>query len=313
MSTATHQAKVTVVGAGNVGANTALLLAQQGVSEICLIDIAPGLPQGKALDLMHLRSLLHFPGTVTGTNDYADTAGSDIVVVTAGIPRKPGMTRDDLLEINAKILKDVLNSAHQYSPDALFMIVTNPLDIMCQLAFKTLHIDSSRVFGMGGVLDSARFNFAIAEKTGAPTSSIEAWAFGAHGDAMTPMPKHSRVGGAELSEHLASEDIAEVVQRTIFGGAEVVSHLKTGSAFYAPAASIAKMVLAILEDRGEVLPVCCRLDGEYGIEDLYLSVPAILSRDGVKEIVVFELDDEDCARLHESAAATRSSIQAAGI
>lgn len=305
--------KVTIVGAGNVGATTALLLAQAGVGETCLIDIAEGVPQGKALDLMHMRSLLHFPGIVSGTNDYADTANSDIIVVTAGVPRKPGMTRDDLLGINAKILTSVLDEAIAHSPSALFLIVTNPLDIMCQLAYEKLGIDSSRVFGMGGVLDSARFAFAIAEKTGAKTESIEAWAIGAHGDAMTPMSKHSRVVDKNLPSLLSGEDIAEIEKRTIFGGAEVVAHLKTGSAFYAPAASIAKMVEAILTDSKEVLPVCSRLSGEYGINDLYLSVPARLGRGGVEGIIVFDLDEVDSARLAESAAITRASIEAAQI
>lgn len=307
------KAKVTVVGAGNVGATAALFLAQKGIEELCLIDVAEGLPQGKALDLMHMRSIEQFPGIVTGTNDYADTAHSDLVVVTAGVPRKPGMTRDDLLEINSSILKSVVEQALEHSPNAIFLIVTNPLDVMTYLAMKVSGLDSSRVIGMGGVLDSARFVHALSELSAAHPQDIEAWAIGAHGDAMTPMAALSSIKGRPLSELLTAQDIEASVARTIQGGAEVVSHLKTGSAFYAPAASIVKMAIALLTNSDEVLPVCAYLQGQYGINDVYLSVPARLGSKGLKEIVELELDEVDVARLQESANATIAQLAKQGL
>jgi malate dehydrogenase len=305
--------KVTVVGAGQVGATASLLLLLHEIADVVMIDVAEGLPQGKALDLMHMRSVERFGPTVTGTNDYSATAGSDVVVVTAGLPRKPGMTRDDLLAANRAIVESVIAQVVAASPDAIILCVTNPLDVMTYLAKNVSGLPTSRVFGMGGVLDSARFAFAIAEKTGASIAEVDALAMGAHGDAMVPMPRFSTVGGRALTELLESEEIEALVERTIFGGAEVVALLKTGSAFYAPAASVASMVRAILRDTGETLPTCSYLSGEYGISDVYMSVPARLGRSGVLEIVQLPLNDDELASLQASAATIADAVDSLGL
>jgi malate dehydrogenase len=305
--------KVTVVGAGQVGATAAQLLLLHDVADVVMIDVAEGMPQGKALDLMHLRSIERFGPVVSGTNDYADTAGSDVVVITAGLPRKPGMTRDDLLAANSAIMRSVIAAASAASPDAVFLCVTNPLDIMTYLAFKESGLPSERVLGMGGVLDSARFAYAIASKTGAPINEIEALAMGAHGDAMVPMPRFSSVNGVPITQLLPSADVEALVKRTIFGGAEVVALLKTGSAFYAPAASITAMVRSILGDTGDVHPSCVYLSGQYGIDDVYLSVPARLGRAGVEDIPVLPLDDAELDALQASAATVAEAVDALGL
>ncbi len=305
--------KVTVVGAGQVGATAAELLLLHDVANVVMIDVAEGLPQGKALDLMHLRSVERFGPGVTGTNDYADTAASDVVVITAGLPRKPGMTRDDLLAANSAIMRSVISSAAAASPDAVFICVTNPLDIMTYLAWKESGLPSSRVFGMGGVLDSARFAYAVAEKTGAPITEIDALAMGAHGDAMVPMPRFTTINGVPITELLSADDVDELVRRTVFGGAEVVGLLKTGSAFYAPAGSIVAMVRAVLSDEGATLPSCVHLSGEYGIDDVYLSVPAKIGRSGVENVVVLPLDDAELDALQASAATVADSVDALGL
>jgi len=305
--------KVTVVGAGQVGATAAELLLRHDVADVCMIDVAEGLPQGKALDLMHLRSVEQFGPSVTGTNAYADTAQSDVVVVTAGLPRRPGMTRDDLLAANSDIVRSVISQAVEHSPDAVFVCVTNPLDIMTYLAWKESGLAHERVLGMGGVLDSARFAFAVAEKTGAPVTEIDALAMGAHGDAMVPMPRFTTVNGVPITQLLPAEDVEALVQRTIFGGAEVVALLKTGSAFYAPAGSIVAMVRAILGDSHAVLPTCTYLSGEYGISDVYMSVPARLGRSGVLGVVELPLTDEELDALQISAETIAESIDALGL
>ncbi len=305
--------KVTIVGAGQVGATAAELLVLHDVADVVMIDVAEGMPQGKALDLMHLRSVERFGPSVTGTNDYADTAGSDVVVITAGVPRKPGMTRDDLLAINSGIMRSVISQAVAASPEAIFVCVTNPLDIMTYLAWKESGLPASRIMGMGGVLDSARFAFAVAEKTGAPITEIDALAMGAHGDAMVPMPRFTTVNGVPLTDLLPAEDVEALVQRTIFGGAEVVALLKTGSAFYAPAGSIVAMVRAILGDTGQVLPSCVYLDGEYGISDVYVSVPARLGRAGVLGVVELPFNDAELDALQASAATVAESVDALGL
>lgn len=302
--------KVTIVGAGNVGATAGLMLAMRGIKEVCLIDLAAGMPQGKALDLMHMRPIADFPGVITGTNDYKDTAGSDIVVITAGMPRKPGMTRDDLLAINSSILESVVSFALEASPNAILIVVTNPLDVMTYLAFKKSGLPSNRVIGMGGVLDSARLAFAVAEKTGADPSRIDACAMGAHGDAMTPMPRFTTVDGVPITEILSEEDVEAVMHRTIFAGAEVVSHLKTGSAFYAPGMSIAKMVLAIAGDTHETMPCCALLSGEYGIDDVAISVPVVLGAKGIERIVELDFNEEELTALQHSAATVSATLDA---
>ena len=293
--------KVTVVGAGQVGATAAFLMATKGLADVVLVDVAEGIPQGKALDMMHARSVEKFASTVTGANDYAATAGSDVVVVTAGLPRKPGMTRDDLLAANGTIVRSVISQAAAASPDAVFVCVTNPLDVMTYLAWRVSGLPSGRVLGMGGVLDSARFAYFIAQATGAPISDIDALVMGAHGDTMVPMPRLSTVAGRSLTEVLPADEVDEVVRRTVYGGAEVVAFLKTGSAYYAPAASVTSMVEAIVHDTGAVLPSCVLLEGQYGLSDVYLSVPAALGRQGVKDVPEIALEPRELETLRESA------------
>jgi malate dehydrogenase len=278
-----------------------------------MIDVAEGLPQGKALDLMHLRSVERFGPSIVGTNDYADTADSDVVVVTAGLPRSPGMTRDDLLAVNAAIVRSVIPKALDASPDAVFVCVTNPLDIMTYLAWKESGLPHERVLGMGGVLDSARFAYAVAEKTGAPITEIDAVAMGAHGDAMVPMPRFTTVNGVPITQLLSADDVEALVQRTVFGGAEVVALLRSGSAFYAPAGSIVAMVKAIVTHSGATLPSCVYLSGEYGIDDVYVSVPARLGRGGVLGVVEMVLNDEELDSLQLSAETVAEAVDALGL
>jgi malate dehydrogenase len=305
--------KVTIVGAGQVGATAAQLILMHDIADVVLIDVAEGLPQGKALDMMHMRSVLEFGPTITGTNDYADTAGSDLVIVTAGLPRKPGMTRDDLLAANRTIVESVITQAVAASPDAVFLCVTNPLDVMTYLAWKVSGLPAARVLGMGGVLDSARFSYAIAEKTGAPIPTIEALAMGAHGDAMVPMPRFSTVDHTSLTKLLSAEDVDALVARTVNGGAEVVGLLKTGSAFYAPGASVMAMARAILGDTGETLPSCIYLNGKYGITDVYMTVPATLGTGGVVAVEEIALDDAELAAIQASAATISEAIDSLGL
>ena len=302
--------KVTIVGAGQVGATAAFTLAVRNVTDVTLIDVADGLPQGKALDMMHSRSVLRFAPRVSGTNDYADTAGSDIVVITAGIPRKPGMTRDELLAVNSRIVGEVVARAVAASPDAILVCVTNPLDVMTDLAWKRSGLSSARVMGMGGVLDSARFAYFIAEATGASISEVEALVVGAHGDAMVPLPRLSTVAGRPLTELLPAEEVDEVVRRTVFGGAEVVSLLKTGSAFYAPGVSVATMVEALLSEESSVLPACVRLEGAYGISGVHMTVPAVLGRAGVLAVPELALEPAELAAVRASAATIAEQIAA---
>ena len=306
-------AKVTVVGAGQVGATAAFVLALKQTADVVLVDVAEGIPQGKALDMMHARSVEHFAVSVTGSNDYAATAGSDVVVVTAGLPRKPGMTRDDLLRVNGDIMRSVIAQAVEVSPDAVFVCVTNPLDIMTHLAWKVSGLPASRILGMGGVLDSARFAYFIAQATGAAIDDIDAIVIGAHGDTMVPLPRLSTVAGRPLTDILPADQVDEVVRRTVFGGAEVVSLLKTGSAFYAPGVSVASMVSAILSDARKPLSSCVYLTGQYGLSDVYLNVPAVLGRTGVVEVPEWGLTPEETAALHASAAGVVEGVVSLGL
>lgn len=305
--------KVTIVGAGQVGATAALLMALKGVADVMLIDVVEGIPQGKALDMMHSRSVERFASRVSGTNDYADTAGSDVVVITAGLPRKPGMTREDLLAANGGIVRSVVEQVCAASPEAVLIVVTNPLDVMVDLAWHVSGMPAERVIGMGGVLDSARFAYFIAEATGAPVDEIDAVVIGAHGDTMVPLPRLSTVRGVALTELLSEPEVAEVVRRTVFGGAEVVSLLKSGSAFYAPAASIVSMVAAIVGDTGAVLPSCVRLNGEYGLFGLYLNVPTELGAGGVRSVRVLDLTADEIQALRASAAGVAEAVASLGL
>ena len=305
--------KVTIVGAGHVGATAAFILLSKAAADVVLVDVAEGLPQGKALDMMHSRSVERFGPTVIGANDYAPTADSDVVVITAGLARKPGMSRDDLLAANSNIVGSVVESAVEYSPEALILCVTNPLDIMTYLAWKSSGLDTARVLGMGGVLDSARFAYAIAEATGAAITDIEAVAAGAHGDAMVPLPRHSTVAGKPLTELLQHSEVEDLCERTVKGGAEVVALLKTGSAYYAPAASVARMVQAIVGDTGEIMPSCVYLDGQYGVRDVYMSVPASIGRAGVLSVPELDVTDSEAEALRVSAATISDSVDSLGL
>ncbi len=301
--------KVTVVGAGKYGSTTAMRLAEADiVDEVVMTDIVEGLPQGLALDINQSRPLLGYRTIITGSNDYAATAGSDVVVITAGLPRKPGMSRMDLLEVNAKIVKDVTTQIAQHSPDAVIINVTNPLDHMTTLAAEVSGFDTKRVMGQAGMLDSARFAHFIAEVTGADIMDVQALTLGSHGETMVPVPSQTKVGDKLLADVLDSAAVEELVDRTRKGGAEVVALLKTGSAYFAPSAAAAKMVEAVIGDTGASMPVCAWMSGEYGISDVYLGVAARLGKEGVKEIVELPLTDTEAAALTEAATAVKEKV-----
>lgn len=302
--------KVTVVGAGNVGSNTARRIAESNLcDDVVMIDIVEGLPQGLALDINQSSPVESFEARVTGTNDYADTAGSEVVVITAGLPRKPGMSRMDLLEKNAEIVKGVTEQIATHSPDTIIIVVSNPLDEMTYLASKVSGFPKERVMGVAGVLDSARLRFFIAEKLDVPPTSVEAMTLGSHGDQMVALPRHATVQGKPLPELIDEQGLEELFQRTRDAGAEIVGYLKKGSAFYAPSTSSAAMVRAILDDSVDVLPTCAWTTGQYDISDVYLGVPARLGRGGVKEIVELDLNDDELAKLREAAEAIRSKCE----
>ena len=302
--------KVTVIGAGNVGATTAQLIAQTGLADVVLVDIVEGLPQGKALDLAEAAPVIGYDVKITGTNDYADTAGSKIIVVTSGIARKPGMSRDDLIATNAGIVGGVVKAAAAVSPDAIIIVVTNPLDAMCHVALNVSGFPRERVIGMAGVLDSARFRSFIAEELEVSVRDVRAFVLGGHGDTMVPLPRYSTVGGVPITELMTPERVEALVTRTRNGGAEVVALLKTGSAFYAPAASVVEMVESILLDRRRVLPCAALLQGEYGFDGLFVGVPVILGQGGMEKIVEIELTEEETAAFAHSAEAVRELVAA---
>jgi malate dehydrogenase len=301
--------KVTVVGAGNVGATTAQRIAEAGLADVVLVDIVEGLPQGKALDLAEAAPVVGHDARVTGTNDYADTAGSDIVVVTSGLARQPGMSRDDLLAKNAGIVRSVVELAAKHSPDAILIIVTNPLDAMCHVALDASGFPRERVLGMAGVLDSARFRTFIAEELGVSVEDTHAFVLGGHGDTMVPLPRYSTVAGVPITELLSEDRVTALSERTANGGAEVVALLKTGSAFYAPAASVFEMVESILLDRRRVLPCAVHLEGEYGQNGLFVGVPVVLGANGMERIIEIELTDDERAAFERSAAAVRELVE----
>ncbi|MDP9068614.1 MAG: malate dehydrogenase [Actinomycetota bacterium] len=300
--------RVTVVGAGNVGSNAARRVAESNLAdEVVMIDIVEGLPQGLALDINHSAAVVGFETRVRGTNDYADTAGSEVVVITAGRPRTPGMSRMDLLDVNSEIVAGVTRQIAEHSPDAVLIVVSNPLDEMTYLASVVSGFPKERVIGMAGVLDSARLRFFIAEKLNVPPTSVDAMTLGSHGDQMVALPRHATVGGKPLPELVGEEDLQQLFQRTRDAGAEIVGYLKKGSAFYAPAASSAAMVSAILaDDAGDVLPMSAWITGQYGISDVYLGVPGRLGKGGVREIVELELNADEIAQLTEAAEAIRT-------
>jgi malate dehydrogenase len=300
--------KVTVIGAGNVGATTAQRIIETGLADVVLVDIVEGLPQGKALDLAEAGPVAGYDVKITGTNDYADTAGSKIIVVTSGLARQPGMSRDDLMAKNAGIVASVVKQAAAVSPDAIIIVVTNPLDAMCHVAMQASGFPRERVIGMAGVLDSARFRHFIASELGVSVRDVRAFVLGGHGDTMVPLPRYSTVGGVPITELLSAERIAALVDRTRNGGAEIVALLKTGSAYYAPAASTVEMVEAILLDRRRILPCAAYLQGEYGYDGLFVGVPVVLGDGGMQKVIEISLTDDEKAALDYSAAAVRELV-----
>jgi malate dehydrogenase len=300
--------KVTVIGAGNVGATTAQRIAEAGLADVVLVDIVDGLPQGKGLDLAEAAPVVSHDARITGTNDYAATAGSDVIVVTSGLARQPGMSRDDLLMKNAGIVKAVVQASASQSPEAVLIVVTNPLDAMCHVAMQASGFPRERVLGMAGVLDSARFRTFIAEELGVSVADTSAFVLGGHGDTMVPLPRYSTVAGIPITDLLPADRIQALVDRTANGGAEIVALLKTGSAFYAPAASAFEMVDAILRDRRRVLPCATYLEGEYGVDGLFVGVPVVLGKGGLQRVIEIKLTAEEQAAFKKSAAAVQDLV-----
>ena len=300
--------KVTVVGAGNVGATTAQRVAERGYADVVLIDIVEGLAEGKALDLYEASPVVSVDSRVTGTTDYAATAGSDIVVITSGVARKPGMSRDDLLSINMKIVDDVAKKAVAASPDAVVIVVSNPLDAMCHVAFDAAGIDSSRVVGMAGILDTARYRSFLAEALDVSVEDVHAYVLGGHGDTMVPLASYTTAAGIPIAELLPQSQIDQIIQRTRDGGAEIVNLLKTGSAFYAPSAAVAQMVDSIALGKKRILPCAALLSGQYGIDGLYIGVPVVLGSNGIERILEISLTSAEQGMLKHSADAVRELV-----
>jgi malate dehydrogenase len=300
--------KVTVVGAGNVGANTAQKIAAKELADVVLVDVVEGVPQGKGLDMLESAPVEGYDVRIVGTNDYEETANSDIVVITAGFPRKPGMSRDDLLLANYEVVKSATEQAVKQSPNAILILVTNPLDAMCWTALKVSGFKRERVIGMAGVLDTARFRTFIAEELNVSFENVTAMVLGGHGDTMVPLVRFTNVSGIPLSELTDQGTIERMVQRTRDGGAEIVKYLKTGSAYYAPAASTVEMVESILKDKKKVLPCAVSLQGEYGIHGLFVGVPVKLGKEGIEKIYEIRLDESEKAALQRSADAVQELV-----
>jgi malate dehydrogenase len=305
--------KVSIVGAGNVGATAAHWIASKELADVVLIDVVEGIPQGKALDLLEAMPIEKRDVRVTGANDYAAAAHSDIVVITAGIPRKPGMSRDDLLHTNYKIMSDVVAKVVAQSPEAILIIVSNPLDAMAQAAFKQSGFNRERVIGMAGILDSARFRTFIAEELNVSVENVTAFVLGGHGDTMVPLARYSTVAGIPITELIPKDRLDAIVQRTRDGGAEIVKHLKTGSAYYAPSAAAVEMVEAILKDKKKIVPCAVYLQGEYGIEGYFIGVPCKLGAAGLEQIIEIKLTAEEDAALKKSAEAVKELCAVIGV
>jgi len=301
--------KVSIIGAGNVGAMTAQLVVQSGIADVVLFDVVEGMPQGKALDLAEACPLWNSPSAIRGTNNYSDTAASDIVVITAGLARKPGMSRGDLLHANAEIVRAVCTEIAKTSPNAILIIVTNPMDVMAQLAWKTTEFSCKKVMGMGGVLDAARLAAFLSWELNVSPEDIEALVLGGHGDDMVPLPRFTTVKGIPLTELLSKKKIDSLMERTRNGGAEIVALLKAGSAYYAPAASAFQMIKSILLDEKRMLPCAVFLNGEYGVKDIYMGVPAILGEKGVERIIEIKLIKEEKAQFRKSCASVRKLVK----
>ena len=305
--------KVTVIGAGNVGANTALYIAERGLADVTLVDIVEGMPQGKALDLQQAAPLWHRGAKLAGANDLSAVAGSDVVVMTAGFPRKPGMSRTDLLKANADIVRPAAEAVKKHAPNAYVVVVTNPLDVMAWMFWKVTGFPKQRVLGMAGILDSTRFRAFLAMELNVSGADIQAMVLGGHGDSMVPLPRFTTVSGVPIGELLSADRIAAIAQRTRDGGAEIVKLLKTGSAYYAPAMSAVEMVEAILTDQKRLVPCSVMLQGEYGMRDIFLGVPVMLGAKGVEKIVELKLTPEELAALQKSGKDVESSIAELGV
>jgi malate dehydrogenase len=305
--------KVSIVGAGNVGATAAHWIVAKELADVVLIDVVEGVPQGKALDLSQALPIEKSDVHVTGSNDYAATANSDIVIITAGLPRKPGMSRDDLLHTNYKIMTDVVQNVVTYSPETILIIVSNPLDAMAQAAYRLSGFNRERVIGMAGVLDSGRYRSFIATELNVSVDNVNSFVLGGHGDTMVPLLRYSTVAGIPITELLSKEKIAAIVQRTRDGGAEIVKYLKTGSAYYAPSAAAVEMVEAILKDKKKILPCAAYLQGEFGIDGYYIGVPCKLGAAGLEQIIEIMLTPEEDAALKKSAAAVKELCDVIGV
>ncbi len=305
--------KVSIVGAGNVGASTAQWIVAKELADVVLIDVVEGIPQGKALDLLQAMPIERCAVNVTGSNDYAATAHSDIVVITAGIPRKPGMSRDDLLHTNFKIMSDVVSKVVSQSPESILIVVSNPLDAMVQTAYRQAGFNRERVLGMAGVLDSARFRTFIAAELNVSVENVTAFVLGGHGDTMVPLARYSTVAGIPITELIAPDRIEALIQRTRDGGAEIVKYLKAGSAYYAPSAAATEMVEAILKDKKKILPCAAYLQGEYGIDGYYIGVPCKLGAAGLEQIIEIKLTAEEDAALKKSAEAVKELCEVIGV
>jgi malate dehydrogenase len=307
------RSKITVIGAGFVGSTLVQRLAERDYADVVMFDIIPNMPQGKALDLLQAGPVLGYDSLVVGTNDYADTANSDIVVITSGFPRKPGMTRDDLVKKNQEIVSQVTREVVRHSPDSIIIMVTNPLDAMAQLAYHVSGFPRNRVIGMAGVLDTARFRTFIAQELNVSVRDVQAYVLGGHGDTMVPLSRMCTVAGVPISQLIPAERIEQIVQRTRDGGAEIVKLLGTGSAYFAPSASILQMVDSILLDKKMIMPCAVYLQGEYGIDGLFVGVPAKLGAQGLEQIVEIELTEDERALLQKSANAVKELVEVMGI
>ena len=303
--------RVCVVGAGKVGSSLAQRIIEKNLADVVLVDVVEGLPQGIALDLLQARGLELFDRQIVGTNDYAETANSDIVVITAGFPRQPGMNREDLIGMNAKIVSEVVQKTIAHSPNAILMVVTNPLDVMTYVAWQTAQLPSERVMGMAGVLDSARLQTFIAMELGIAIADVSTMVLGGHGDLMVPLPRYCTVRGIPLTELLDGDAIARLLERTRHGGAELVKLFKKGGAYLAPASSACQMVGAILRDRSNLLPAAAYLQGEYGLKDIFIGVPCQLGRKGIEQIIELQLSDRERAALQTSANSVRENVKIA--
>lgn len=302
--------KVSVIGAGMTGATTAHWLAEREIADLVLVDIVEGLPQGKALDLQEALPVIGKDVEIVGSNTFEATAGSDIVVITAGLPRKPGMSRDDLLSANAEIVRNATQKSLKYSPEAILVVLTNPLDTMAYLAMKVGNLPPERIIGQAGILDSARMRAFVAMELGVSVENINCYVLGGHGDDMVPLVRHSNVAGVPLNEILPTKRLEAIVERTRKGGGEIVSLLKTGSAFFAPGAAVAQMVEAILKDKNLIVPAAAYMQGEYGLKDIFFGAPVQLGRSGVVKIIEYQLNDEEAAAMNKSANAVNQTIQA---